>query len=69
MNDDIVLVCIGRAAAVNNVPVRCHNNFWCVGMILDARISKIKVGYMNAPLCAGLSSLRKTGWAAALHSA
>lgn len=25
--------------------------------------------YMNALLCAGLSSLRKTGWAAALHSA
>lgn len=34
-----------------------------------ARVDQSKVVYMNAPLCAGLSSLRKTGWAAALHSA
>ena len=32
-------------------------------------VDRSKVVYMNAPLCAGLSSLRKTGWAAALHSA
>ncbi|MCA8199414.1 hypothetical protein, partial [Burkholderia vietnamiensis] len=35
----------------------------------STRVDQSKVVYMNAPLCAGLSSLRKTGWAAALHSA
>ena len=36
---------------------------------VSAIAERINLIYMNAPLCARFSRLRRTGWAAALHSA